>query len=209
MLTLWPLSRYKTKDRRPYMSIKKLSLNIIFIFLSQHTFSEEGPLHCPDLQNKIVQCHKEINTLKKNQTLQNKYRINLTLGTDTPGEGTRLGPGLLFKAFLSGGHRLKYSASFGLISASQYVQGEFSLGGQFYPLNNFYSSFLQPFFYLEADLGIGSYNKITRTDFGHNIGVGLDIGLYKNYGFSFLIESHQAAENSLRILLGVFSENFL
>jgi hypothetical protein len=191
------------------MSLKNFSFNIFFLLFSLHTFSNEGPLHCSDLQNKIVQCHDEITKLKKDKKLKNKYRINLSLGIDTPGEGTRLEQGILFKAFLSGGHRLKYSASFGLISASQYIQGEFSLGGQFYPLNNFYSSFLQPFFYLEADLGIGSYKKITRTDFGHNIGVGLDIGLYKSYGLSLLIESHQAAENSLRILLGFFSENFL
>ena len=37
------------------------------------------------------------------------YNTKLLLGIETPGEGTRLDPGLLFKTFLSGGNILKYS----------------------------------------------------------------------------------------------------
>ena len=131
------------------------------------------------------------------------YNTKLLLGIETPGEGTRLDPGLLFKTFLSGGNILKYSTSFTLASAKNYTQGEFSLGGHLYPLNFYKSSFVQPFFYVEASLGIGAYNKKTRTDGGHNLGVGLDIDIYKNYGLGLVVESHNALEKSLRLLIGL------
>ncbi|MBG09341.1 MAG: hypothetical protein CME68_11320 [Halobacteriovoraceae bacterium] len=133
----------------------------------------------------------------------NHYNIKILLGVETPGEGTRLDQGLLFKTFLYGGNILKYSTSFNLSAAKEYVQGEFSIGGQLYPLDFYKKSFVQPFFYLEATLGIGSYNKLTRIDGGHNLGVGLDIDFYKNYGLGIIVESHNALEKSLRILVGL------
>ena len=165
---------------------------ILFILLTQTSFSEEA--HCPCLQQQKTAPPKE------------NYRGNISLGLETIGEGSRKDPGMLLKAYLSGGGRLKYSSSFALVTASNYYQGEFSLGGHFYPLNNFSESFLQPFFYLEAALGVGAYKKITRTDAGHNIGVGLDVEIYKRYGISLIIESHQAAENSLRIIFGIIKK---
>ena len=131
------------------------------------------------------------------------YNIKVLFGLETPGEGSRTDQGALFKTFLSGGNILKYSTSFTLAIAKNYTQGEFSLGGQIYPLDFYRGSFIQPFFYLEASLGIGAYNKKTRTDGGHNLGVGLDIDLYKNYGLGLLIESHNALEKSLRLLIGL------
>ncbi|MEE2742439.1 MAG: hypothetical protein VYD54_00940 [Bdellovibrionota bacterium] len=164
---------------------------ILFIFLySQMSFSEEKNCSCLEQQ--------------KTKSPGKKYRGNISLGIETIGEGTRSDPGILLKAYLSGGGLLKYSSSFALVNANNYLQGEFSLGGQFYPLNSFSESFIQPFFYLEAVLGVGAYKKVTRTDAGHNIGVGLDVSLYKRYGISLIVESHQAAENSLRIIFGIF-----
>ena len=136
------------------------------------------------------------------------YNIKILLGLETPGEGTRLDQGLLFKTFLYGGNVLKYSTSFNLSVAKKYVQGEFSIGGQIYPLDFYKKSFVQPFLYLEAVLGIGAYNKITRVDGGHNLGVGLDIEFYKNYGLGLIVESHNALEKSLRILIGLHIKDY-
>ena len=75
------------------------------------------------------------------------YNIKVLFGLETPGEGARTDQGALFKTFLSGGNILKYSTSFGLTIAKNYTQGEFSLGGQIYPLN-FYRGTLFNLFYL-------------------------------------------------------------
>ena len=102
---------------------------ILFIFLySQISFSEEKTCSCLEQKNA--------------KSSEKKYRGNISLGMETIGEGTRSDPGILLKAYLSGGGLLKYSSSFALVSASNYLQGEFSLGGQFYPLNNFSESFI-------------------------------------------------------------------
>ena len=170
----------------------KLQLLLVYFFVAillkpNFLWAEESPSQEREEKNRKAE----------------SYNIKLLVGLETPGEGNRLDQGLLFKTFLSGGNILKYSTSFTLAVAKNYTQGEFSIGGQLYPLNFYHSSFVQPFFYLEASLGIGAYNKKTRTDGGHNLGVGLDLDIYKNYGIGLLIESHNALEKSLRLLLGL------
>ena len=175
----------------------KLKLLLVYffggIFLNLNIlWAEESPSPSSEEQNQKIK----------------HYNIKLLLGLETPGEGTRLDPGLLFKTFLYGGNILKYSTSFNLSVAKDYVQGEFSIGGQIYPLDYYKKSFVQPFFYIEAALGIGAYNKLTRIDGGHNLGVGLDIDLYKNYGLGLIVESHSALEKSLRLLIGLHIKDY-
>ena len=162
------------------------------------------------LNLNFLQAEESLSADREEQSKKpNQYNIKLLLGQETPGEGTRLDPGLLFKTFLYGGNILKYSTSFNLGVAKEYVQGEFSIGGQIYPLDYYKKSFVQPFFYVEASLGIGAYKKLTRVDGGHNLGVGLDIDIYKKYGFGLIVESHNALEKSLRLLIGLHIKDYL
>jgi hypothetical protein len=146
-----------------------------------------------------------------------KYQVKFSAGTDTPGSSTSanargITAGTTVKIFLQSGDMLRWTSSFAYSIATSYSQGEFGLGGSFYPLNSISKSMVQPFLYADGFLGLGRFKntsseELTRMDAGYNLGAGIDIDLFKKFGLNFIIESHSGGEKSLRMLIGFFMKN--
>ena len=106
----------------------------------------------------------------------------------------------------------RWSSSFAYSIATKYSQGEFGIGGVFYPLYSLSKSIVQPLFYVDGFIGLGrmtnqtTSKEETRMDAGYNMGVGVDIEIFKKYGLNFIIESHSGGEASQRMLIGFYSK---
>ena len=147
-----------------------------------------------------------------------KSQVKFSAGTDSPGTDTTknargITAGTTIKIFLQSGEWYRWTSSFAYSTATKYSQGEFGVGLTLYPLNSLSKSFVQPFLYANGFVGLGRYydttetKEQTRMDFGYDLGAGIDIDLFKKFGFNFIIESHSGGEKSLRMLLGFYMKN--
>ena len=135
------------------------------------------------------------------------YQFNFNIGMDNPqSTDTRSATGYLAQFHLSTKPNwVRLISSFTYITAGTLAQGEFGLGGNFYPLAFVgEKSPIQPFVMVGGVFGLGSFEDTTRMDTGYGMGVGCDINFYKSSGFTVMIEQHNATESSMRTYVGYF-----
>ncbi len=83
-------------------------------------------------------------------------------------------------------------------------QGEFTFGPYIYPLSYNSKAVAQPFVYAEGIWGLGSYDNKSRTEAGFTLGVGIDLLMTKDWGWTLAFEQHNATETATRLYLGLY-----
>ena len=83
------------------------------------------------------------------------------------------------------------------------MQGEFSLGGTFYPLNRLTKSFAQPFIGLDGFIGLGQTTP-ESPDGGYDLSVGVDLKFFKKYGLTIKVDSHIGSVKDQRLGFGFY-----
>ena len=83
------------------------------------------------------------------------------------------------------------------------MQGEFTLGGMYYPLNSLTKSFAQPFIGVGGFIGLGQADPSTP-DTGYDLTVGVDLKFLKKYGITIKVDSHIATTPDQRLGFGFY-----
>ncbi|MDC0253396.1 hypothetical protein OAK75_00760 [Bacteriovoracales bacterium] len=144
-----------------------------------------------------------------------KFQVKFSGGLETLGNKRGIAASetpFLIKVGLQNGNVFRWSSTFAFILGANYKQGDFGLGTSVYPLANITKSIVQPFLYVEGFLGLGRFssdgtNFETRMDPGYNLGVGVDLEIFKKYGIHLMVENHGGKESSQRLLFGIYSKN--
>ena len=80
------------------------------------------------------------------------------------------------------------------------MQGEFTLGGIYYPLNSLTKSFAQPFVGVGGFIGLGQADPSTP-DTGYDLTVGVDLKILKRHGITIKVDSHISTTPDQRLAL--------
>ena len=140
-------------------------------------------------------------------TTEAGFQFNLNLGMDDPeATDTRNTSGYMAHFQLATDRSsLRMVSGFTYLMAGTLTQGEFTVGGNYYPLAFVgEKSPVLPFVQVTGVFGVGSFQDEVRMDTGYGLGVGVDINAFKGSGLTIMIEQHNATESATRTYVGYF-----
>ena len=100
----------------------------------------------------------------------------------------------------------RLQTTFTALSGSSFFEAEGGVGVHLYPVSQLVSERapLHPFLLAAGTLAIGTFKKDSRINTGYLYGAGVDMMLWRQSGFTFSVQQHNAKEKSLRYSFGVF-----
>lgn len=139
--------------------------------------------------------------------LASKSYFHLYVGQDNPDDGeTRTASANMLKLELTNGLRFfRFSTGFTYMrGASQFSQGELTVGPYIYPLGGISKTPAQPFIFALGKIGFGTLEDTSRMDTGYGLGAGVDMNVFDRSGFTIAVEQHNATETATRLWAGFF-----
>ena len=134
-----------------------------------------------------------------NFNAQAKFQVGILAGQSK--ETSTSSTGLSF--LLQSGNMFRFISSFSYFTGgTNKAEGEFAIGGTFYPLASLTKSFVQPFFGLSAFVGLNQESSSPNAGFDYSVGV--DLKILKKYGLTIKGDRH-SSPSSQRLAVGFYS----